>query len=651
MWGKPGTFPDATAAFTGSTAKDDFDWGHQDESNGEEDPDPPAFFSWLQWLVTLLPLWLTMLIYLRRSSSELRHPLRAVTWVGLLVIPILAVVQTEGTGSSVAGVLLLFLLPVAAFLSARWASGSALLTRRDVSIAAAVALLLLGVGMLWLTSSWAERPAMIVIVPLFIGSAVGTWFGFSMLGHDRWPNFAAATVVLLGSFSISLVGLLRAPTISSVAPLLVGTGVIWVLALGMPLQKLSGARSSRWYLLMAGIGAFALLPVGGFAVASSPNAFDENVQPFAPAEADFMGNLGMSAILFILMAAALLTMRGVGAASESVNEPLARCAALVLVMAECAVMATNWWDALRVLLAMVMFTWLLPLFSTDRALRLSKVKRSVHRRLISLELRHRLMSASANDFRRAARGRFAAGELDIATFDQRQQGLERAMKSNVIRRPGWIGIQEAAFGSNCGFTSWANAVFATRASLVLSLPYVIYEEISLFDLIELDPANSDFLSSNIMDVAGIALYLLRWMAYGLIYGYFYPLLRGNNPIGKAFALWVTILPIEVIPLFDQSWALDNLVQAAVIRTAQLLAFTIGLGLVWEMRAMHAAGFPWGWLRNIRNLRSLGTPVGAVVLAAATAAATVLASSAVSALLEPSAREQPSGRSATQSPSP
>jgi hypothetical protein len=289
-------------------------------------------------------------------------------------------------------------------------------------------------------------------------------------------------------------------------------------------------------------------------------------------------------------------------------------------------------DVWRILATLVGFSLLLPMKSADRARRLAQVSRSTHRRLIRLELRRRLMNDSADEFRRDARAQLASGELDIAKFDERQQIFDTEDPSRS-RPPDWIRIREAAFESSCGYTSWANARFAALVGLTLALPYIIYEEISLFELVNgytLEDQNTP-----IVNAAAISLYLLRWAAYGLVFGYFYPLLRGRSPVGKSLVLWLVILPVEVIPLLDGTWGdTHHLTAAIAIRSGQLLVVALGLGVAWEVRTMRAGGFPWTRLRNFRNLRSLGTPIVAVLVAASTAAATVLASTTVSKILEP-----------------
>jgi hypothetical protein len=206
------------------------------------------------------------------------------------------------------------------------------------------------------------------------------------------------------------------------------------------------------------------------------------------------------------------------------------------------------------------------------------------------------------DLHQAARAKLTTGELGVGSIDLQLKDLEAAIEKKPTQQSHRIEIREAAFGSNCGFSPWTNALFGALASLLLAIPYIIYEEISIFSIDASTFADNDI---SLIDMVGVILYLLRWTAYGLVFGYFYPLLRGRTPISKAIMLWIAILPIEIIPLFDAAWEPDNLLQAAAIRTGQLLVFTMGLGLAWEVRIMRTADLPWSALRNIRNLRSLG----------------------------------------------
>jgi len=151
-------------------------------------------------------------------------------------------------------------------------------------------------------------------------------------------------------------------------------------------------------------------------------------------------------------------------------------------------------------------------------------------------------------------------------------------------------------------------------------------------------------------VLDAARHLARWLGYALLFGYFYPLLRGRTPVVKALALSLAVLAAETPPILAalSSEVSSNiadfsgldLVTAVVIRMGQVIVFCLVLGLAWERRLAHLAGFTWDRLRNIRSIRALAAPATAVTIAAATALATALAGAVVTGLLTTPSNQDP-----------
>jgi hypothetical protein len=637
----------AWTANGGSPYASDIPTALKADEDDEDSGDSTSSFldpSWSQWLFVFGSAWLVLFIHARRSTTNvgaasaarLRRPLRSVALEGLIIAPFLASVLAETHGSEIAGYLLLFLLPATSYVLSRWAAMRPIVKGRDLFVGAAVVFVALPAGLLWLTVDWSRPPDTIGIMGLLTVGSLGMGIACVAMNRRRLLARAAAVSMIVGGLAAMMAAFVNDASVATTTPLLSGTGVVWALALGLLIRPLSVTSPRKRRLATVIIGALALLPGTALSGLSSPSVFLYTGAAFATNDSITMGPGTYALLTLTLIGALVLTMRRLGCDGESIGAPLTRGVALALLMIEVTtatpVIDINWWDVWRVLATLAAFSLLLPNASAKRAAQLALMPRSTHQRLIRLDLRHRLLKASVDDLRRSARAQLAAGEMSIATFDERQRALETEDLDGQ-RRPDWNGIREEAFGSSFGYTPWQNAAFAAKIGLILALPYIIYEEMSLFNL------DSDILydrSTTIATTIGVAAYLARWAVYASIFGYFYPLVQGRSPMGKSLALWAALLSIEIIPLFDGTWDLNNLAIAIVIRAGQLLAFAMGLGIAWEVRAMRAAEFAWSRLRNIRNLRSLGPPAAAVVIAAATAAATVLASSTVSAILNPPA---------------
>jgi hypothetical protein len=126
---------------------------------------------------------------------------------------------------------------------------------------------------------------------------------------------------------------------------------------------------------------------------------------------------------------------------------------------------------------------------------------------------------------------------------------------------------------------------------------------------------------------------LRWSAYGFFFGYFYTRLPGHEPVRKALCLFLAILPVELLLLLAPAASpAASLPLAVLLKAGEVAAFTMGLGLTWEWHLAHSADLPWSEVRDLRSISSLAAPVMTVIVAAATAVATVLAGAATTSLL-------------------
>ncbi len=238
-----------------------------------------------------------------------------------------------------------------------------------------------------------------------------------------------------------------------------------------------------------------------------------------------------------------------------------------------------------------------------------------HRELIRSALHRRLLLVAEQELYRVGRGKIGTGDLTMADFDDRRHELESA-----LRRHG--DHPETAFATAAGCTPWHNGVHAFVVSLLLSLPFLF-----VYGL----PTGVD-LSSFVFEARS----LIALPAFGFVFGYFYPRIRGTQPMTKALHLMAAALVTELSgylsALVEPDLGPYVKAQVVAIVVGEVALVSIGLGLYWEWRVMHLAGEPWGRVRNIRTLRSLATPLLAVVIAVATTVATSAAGQTVDRIL-------------------
>ncbi|WP_344493135.1 hypothetical protein [Nonomuraea monospora] len=239
-----------------------------------------------------------------------------------------------------------------------------------------------------------------------------------------------------------------------------------------------------------------------------------------------------------------------------------------------------------------------------------------HRALVRAALHKRLLLVSEQELYRIGRARIGAGELTMSDFDQQRNTLEAAMNLHG-RHP------ETAFATSSGCTPWYNGVHAFTVSLLLSLP---------FALVYGWPEGVD-LTSFIFD----GRYLITLPAFGFLFGYFYPRVRGTQPMTKALHLTAAALLTELSgylsTLAEPDIGAFDKAQVVAIVVGQVMMVCVGLGLFWEWRTMHLAGEPWARVRNLRSIRSLAAPTLALVLAAGTTAASSAAGQTVDRILK------------------
>ncbi|MEV2265650.1 hypothetical protein [Nonomuraea africana] len=407
-----------------------------------------------------------------------------------------------------------------------------------------------------------------------------------------------------------------------------------VLALCWSLIPIAGAavatRSwSRTAIVVAVLGSLLLLgwptewlDTGSWSVQPDQRPPESPLPPVLgqPLNEVTRGVLGLLLLTFVLF---VLRLRRLGADLAAVADPAVQATVLVCLMVLYLTPRTDADSsvidlplpslAITSLVAWAAAAWLLL---GPRPEIPEPASRLEHRELIRQALHRRLLHVSEQELYRLGRARLGAGEITMEDFEQQRLALDRALTKDPPHT-------ETAFASSAGCSPWQNGLAAFVVSLLLSLP---------FALIYGWPSGVE-LTSWVFD----SRFLVALPAFGFVYGYFYPRLRGTQPVTKALYLMsaalVTELSAYIPSLVDPDIGGWDKLQVLAIVVGQVALVCIGLGLYWEWRIMYVAGEPWARVRNVRSVRSLATPVVAVVIAAGTAAATSAAGNTVDRILK------------------
>ncbi len=583
------------------------------------------------WHLAMAVPWLILLVAGARSRHRLRRPLRRGAAVYLTAAPVLATVLlwTQQSAAvpdlrrAVRDAVLALIVVVAPVLTAgwcRWTTGERAFTgglRRYLPVLAVV-LTAAGIAV--------ARPPRDGLLPMLAGAVVAGLFlaVAARLIEPRGLTFAAA---MLG-FSL-VPGAVVLDFLFEQAQLDYGT--VAALGIGVLLTPVPVALVPLLFRRHLKLGYAAAVVLGVLLLAPLVTLLRDPPRGLisVPALGQPM-SIGVGAatvLLLTLLALLIVQLYGLSADAGLYAEPLARAAAIaVAVTAAIPAYLTLLGPAVAALSLVVTLRWLIPRKRTEAGMRLARIKAPEHRDLVRNELWQRFVDRVGVAIVRAAPERAAKEGTSVA-------GLRAVWDETVGRPPSQSGIspEAEAFGSGGGVTPRENMLFGAATAAVLALPMMTYEGWLIFfgSDVELGLMTT---ATQLQQLAR----LLRWVAYGGLFGLFYPVVRGDRPTVKAGFLLLALLPSELLAMATAPYSPAQTVWVALaIRTGQVTVLSIGLGLLWERRLARAAGLRWGRVRDFRSFTALVTPVTTVAVAAATTIATALAGAAVGVLLKPS----------------
>lgn len=396
-----------------------------------------------------------------------------------------------------------------------------------------------------------------------------------------------------------------------------------VLALAWSLVPVAGIAviTRQWSRAVVVFGVLAGLLVQGWpAEWLDAESWSVATLPGPPAGLDpvIRGAQGLLLLAFVLL---VLRLRRLGDSPDVLRSSAVRATMMLILLAVYLTPREGALD-LGVTLPLVTITSLMAwagaswLLAGDRPDFVEPDRPAQHRDLIRKALHRRLLFQAKQELYRRGRGKLGSGELSLADFDRQRRDLNEALGDDSFR-------PETAFATSAACSPWRNGVMAFSVTLVLTAPFAF-----IFGL----PSGAN-LSEYVFDARGV----LALPLFGFLYGYFYPSIRGTQPMTKALHLMAaataTELSVYLTALVEPDVGAADKLQLLAIVVGQASLACIGLGLYWEWRIMHLAGEPWGRVRNIRSLRSLATPLAAVVIAAGTTAATSVAGQTVDHILK------------------
>ncbi|WP_433378731.1 hypothetical protein ACQPZX_12215 [Actinoplanes sp. CA-142083] len=494
--------------------------------------------------------------------------------------------------------------------------------RRRLLIASALALVAVGAAMMIYGDSYSADPDSLAFAAL-LAVAVAALYA-------AWQRTAWLTGVTLGLFlglvTIASSILATDSLVDLGLPFLVAAGALGVGCVTVAFRAPANRPALRWAAFLVGLVLFVPLIRSLIGI--------EQVPPFGAAVD------AASAAILVFDVALLASLVAVLYLRASHSTVVGNVTVWALALAALLVVATDrgrlvQFNAVATVLLMMSWWLLAPWRGRGKAVTLARVDSDTHRRLVGAEADRRLAEQCAQQSYRSAPARLRDHTMDLGQHQERQQQLDDAA-SRATKSIEGVPVEDALATMGA-----AKPVESALAAMLCALPVAAliigYE---WWTLLTSDLAT--VVNATPLQLTLIVAHTVRWLVYAGLYGLFYSLLRGRNPIRKANTLVLLVLPAELLSVLSSInpsvadgtgiTTLPQMFLALAIRTGQVVVLCLFLGLAWERRLALLAGQHWYRLRNVRSLRALAAPVGTVLIAVATTFGTAIASAAVAGLL-------------------
>ncbi|MEU9858729.1 hypothetical protein [Streptomyces sp. NPDC047974] len=204
---------------------------------------------------------------------------------------------------------------------------------------------------------------------------------------------------------------------------------------------------------------------------------------------------------------------------------------------------------------------------------------------------------------------------------RRLRSVERASYDlRPVRADGEVvRVQQRAFGAYTSPEPWKRATSTAANAAVLGAPWTL---LSLAGAVV--STGFDHLHPVLAVLTTAVPILLTWVGFGLLYGYFFPVLRGETGLTKALWMWgVMIVPaaLQVVASRDPShWSSWT---GTILYGLQALTFAMSLGLFADAAVLAANRMRSARLADIHNLGFITAWWSSVAVALASGVATVI----------------------------
>jgi hypothetical protein len=238
------------------------------------------------------------------------------------------------------------------------------------------------------------------------------------------------------------------------------------------------------------------------------------------------------------------------------------------------------------------------------------------RRAVEIGVARRTLPGLAKTMREEV----AAGKTDFAQAQEKVTALEERASavSTVVaagpRRGLRVTDDELAFGAFISPQPWKRAQWGAAYAVIAGTPWV---------LLGLAGASVPLNGEGYPELAlisAVAPLVLRWAGYGLLFGYFFPLLRGRTGLSKSISFFAAAAAPSILGSLaspGQPW------HSAALLGVQLLIFAMTMGLLADLAVLRKNGFTAGRLVDLHSLWTVSAWASSVAVAIGTGIATII----------------------------
>jgi hypothetical protein len=219
--------------------------------------------------------------------------------------------------------------------------------------------------------------------------------------------------------------------------------------------------------------------------------------------------------------------------------------------------------------------------------------------------------------RKAARERVAAGDWMLQKAHQLTEEVESTSEVASVRTPsGAVGTREQAFG--CGFSRrpWHRARWSALAAAGMGAPWIILALAGAASEV------SGLEEYSLLAILGVVAPLIfRWIGYGFLFGYFFPLLRGQTGLAKGGWFFIAIAAPTAIDALAHPASAQ--ISTLLLSLAQDFAFALTLGLLMDREVLIRHNLTSARLADVHDLGSVTAWASSIAVALAAGVATII----------------------------